>query len=101
MKDSIVAQQIVQTFLSRQEIKGMFDRNTLGLAILGFLRGGDLEDRAECARLALGRANRRTDEAAIIAEAQQILDWPPQPKPAPAPKAVTVKKKAPPTRRRK
>jgi hypothetical protein len=81
MKDSIVAQQVAQTFLTRQEIKGMFDPDLLRRAILKFLQGGsDVEDRAECVRLALGRANRRMDLADIISEAQKILDWPPKPK---------------------
>jgi hypothetical protein len=92
MKDSIVAQQVAQTFLTRQEIKGMFDPDLLRRAILKFLQGGsDGEDRAECVRLALGRANRRMDLSDIIAEAQKILDWPPM-VPVPAKKKAGKKK---------
>jgi hypothetical protein len=93
MKDSVVAQQIVQELLVRQEMKGMFDRDELCAAILAFLRDGvDPEDRAACARLALGRADRRTGIPDIIAEAQRILDWPPKPKSAPVAKKTTRKK---------
>jgi hypothetical protein len=76
-------------------MKGMFDRDALCRAILGFLQEGpDVEDRAECVRIALGRINRRSQIVDVISQARSVLDWPPKPKVvlAPAKKKATKKK---------
>ena len=95
MKNSIIAQQIAQTYLVRQEIKGMYDEEEVRRAILRFLDGGeDAEDRAEAFRLALGRANRRMEIEDIVDVAQRILDWPPKPKLVSTPKVQVVSMKS-------
>jgi len=71
-------------------LASQFDPAALSPAVLGFLQAGsDEEDRAAAVELSLARAHRRSTIASVIEAAQEILDWPPKPKP------VVVKKKKP------
>ncbi len=94
MKESILAQKIAQEFIARfAQLSAKFDPENLKFVVLGFLQlGPDDEDRAEAFRLSLAKANRHSTVDSILERAQEILDWPPKPKPVvekkqPRPKA--------------
>jgi hypothetical protein len=86
MKEAILAQVVAREFLARPEVAGRFDRDDVALKVLAFLKlGPDDDDRVQAIRLSLQESNRRSDLASIIARADEILNWPPAPKPVPAP----------------
>ena len=80
MKESILAQSLVQEFVVRIPVPASsFSPELLAVAALEFLRlGPDNADRADALRLAIGKANRHSKIPAIIEDAQKILDWPPE-----------------------
>jgi hypothetical protein len=100
LKQSILAQKVAHDFINRfPMLASQFDPSALAPAVLAFLQAGpDGDDRAVAIELALGRAHRRSNIKSVIETANEILDWPPKPKPVsqkkqPRPKARGVRKK--------
>jgi hypothetical protein len=100
LKESILAQKIAYEFIARfPMLAPQFNPAALAPAVLGFLKAGeDSDDRAAAVGVALARAHRRSSPESVIADAQEILDWPPKPKPVaekkkPRPKARGARKK--------
>jgi hypothetical protein len=90
LKESILAQKIAYEFIARfPMLASQFDPSALAPAVFGFLQAGsNSDDRAAAVGVALNRAHRRSSIQSVIANAQEILDWPPKPE-------VVVEKKKP------